>query len=378
MSWNNRRSFWIATCGLLVMIGVFPAWPGAADEAVPLRLCADPDNLPFSNANAETPGFYVELGQRIADAMGKSFQPVWVPTYNTKRQVRQTLLAGRCDAFIGLPDDPSFMGPRVIFSRPIVKLGYALVAPPVMEITRPEELHSQVVAVQYATPPQDLLAARSVGMVTTLSPEEGLQALASGKADVAFVWGPAAGWFNTTVMHGAYRVVPVKGDGMEWNAAIAFPRNHDALRDQVDHALDGLDGTIRMLALKYYFPVADPDPTPARQSVAQADPPQPAAMPGPADPAPAPGEVSADVKSGRRIFNQTCSHCHGPDAVQGEQRRNLRLLRQRYGDRMAEMFMTTVTHGRVNKGMPNWTGIIADDEFRQILAFLASVQDQGP
>jgi polar amino acid transport system substrate-binding protein len=39
--------------------------------------------------------------------------------------------------------------------------------------------------------------------------------------------------------------------------------------------------------------------------------------------------------------------------------------------------MTTVTHGRVNKGMPNWSGIILDDEFRKILAFLTSVQESG-
>ena len=87
---------------------------------------------------------------------------------------------------------------------------------------------------------------------------------------------------------------------------------------------------------------------------------------------------SADeVSAGRKIFNQNCAHCHGPDAVQGEQRRNLRLLRQRYGDHMPQSFFYNVTHGRVGKGMPNWSGIIADDEFHKILAFLISVQESG-
>jgi polar amino acid transport system substrate-binding protein len=36
-----------------------------------------------------------------------------------------------------------------------------------------------------------------------------------------------------------------------------------------------------------------------------------------------------------------------------------------------------VTHGRPNKGMPNWDGIISIEEFHKILAFLASVQDPG-
>ncbi|HEY4041079.1 MAG TPA: cytochrome c, partial [Rhodopila sp.] len=62
---------------------------------------------------------------------------------------------------------------------------------------------------------------------------------------------------------------------------------------------------------------------------------------------------------------------------QGEQRRNLRLLRQRYGDEMPEKFIYTVTHGRVAKGMPNWSGIISPEEFHKILAFLTSVQEPG-
>jgi polar amino acid transport system substrate-binding protein len=83
----------------------------------------------------------------------------------------------------------------------------------------------------------------------------------------------------------------------------------------------------------------------------------------------------ADIEAGQKLFNENCSHCHGPNAVQGEQRRNLRLLRQRYGDGMPRTFIQTVTHGRVNKGMPNWNGIISMDEFQKILAFLASVQE---
>jgi hypothetical protein len=37
--------------------------------------------------------------------------------------------------------------------------------------------------------------------------------------------------------------------------------------------------------------------------------------------------------------------------------------------------MTTVTHGRVTKGMPNWSGILTDQQFHKILGFLHSVQE---
>lgn len=43
---------------------------------------------------------------------------------------------------------------------------------------------------------------------------------------------------------------------------------------------------------------------------------------------------------------------------------------------MDQVFLTTVTHGRLAKGMPNWSGILTDAQFHDILAFLHSVQDQ--
>jgi polar amino acid transport system substrate-binding protein len=39
----------------------------------------------------------------------------------------------------------------------------------------------------------------------------------------------------------------------------------------------------------------------------------------------------------------------------------------RYGDRMDQKFMYTVTHGRPEKGMPDWTGAFDNDQFTKIL-----------
>jgi len=337
-----------------------------ADEPAPLRLCADPDNLPFSSANPTEPGFYIELGQAIAQALGRPFQAVWVPTYYPKRQVRKKMLAGQCDGFVGLPDDPGFMGPRLIFSAPVVRTGYALVAPSAMKLTSPDGLHGHRVAVQWNTPPQSLLATwDDVQTITAMSPEEAMRDLSEGKAEAAFIWGPSAGWLNIRNQNGAYNVVPVEGAHMQWDAAIGFPRDQTALRDSVNHALDRLQPAVKGLAARYGFLGTAPS---------RADAAGPAKPETQAEAAPS----AADVAVGRKIFNTTCAHCHGHDAVQGEQRRNLRLLQQRYGDKMDETFLYTVTHGRVRKGMPNWSGVFTDDEFHRILAFLTSIQDPVP
>ena len=368
-STDKGRLLQVALSLLLGFFGLSVSLPAVADEATPLRLCVDPDNLPFSSENAATPGFYIELGGEIARALGRPFQPVWVPTYYTKRQIRLKMLAGQCDGFVGVPAEASFMGPRLVFSKPIVHLGYALVAAPTMKVNGIGDLRGRRVAVQFSTPPQDILASdNDVRTVTVLSPEEGMQDLADGKADAAFIWGPSAAWVNHNAMHDAYRVVPVEGDHMQWSAAIAFPRDRTDLRDQVDQAVDRLGDSVNALAVKYGFPTD----APSRGELSPAHPGK-----GEAQTTGAPPPSPADIQAGRKLFNETCSHCHGPDALQGEQRRNLRLLRQRYGNDMSRMFMTTVTHGRVSKGMPNWSGVLTQDEFSKILAFLTSIQEPG-
>jgi mono/diheme cytochrome c family protein len=83
------------------------------------------------------------------------------------------------------------------------------------------------------------------------------------------------------------------------------------------------------------------------------------------------------VSSGKEIFNGTCAHCHGPDAVQSERRIDLRLLNHRYGDEMRTKFWTTVQEGRPAKGMPAWKEVYTDDQVESIYAFLLTVQSQS-
>ena len=80
------------------------------------------------------------------------------------------------------------------------------------------------------------------------------------------------------------------------------------------------------------------------------------------------------VEEGGSLFNQYCSHCHGPLAVQGERPRDLRRLSIRYGDDAINLFWTTVNDGRMDKGMPGWKEAISDDIKWRIYTFLQSVQ----
>ena len=90
-----------------------------------------------------------------------------------------------------------------------------------------------------------------------------------------------------------------------------------------------------------------------------------------------PGNSEHDmVLAGQRIFNGTCSHCHGPDAVVAARRLDLRQLRHRYGDTTATVFEETVAKGRPAKGMPSWGKVLTDDKFQELYAYLNTVQTE--
>ena len=388
----------------------------------PLRQCADPDNLPFSSDKPDSPGIYREIGKAIAQELNRPLTEVWYRTYFGKRATRVTLLAKQCDFSVGLPSDSDFMGPALIFSRPFLKAGYALVLKKPATVTSWSDLSGKTVAVQHDTTPQMFLATKdNVSMLTELSPEDTVKALARGEADAAFVWAPTAGFLNKTVYSDSFTIIPVDGPGMQWPIAVAFAKRDVALRDAVNGTLDKLGTKIADLKEKYGFPAGEPVAlpdmaTPAKAagapgeqaaepakaenpapSAAEASQPEQSAQavnqppatlaPAPAaEGAPAPVESAAltpppaaagedRVREGKEVFNGTCAHCHGPDAIQAERKINLRLLHHRYGSGMEEMFFKTVTNGRPSKGMPSWKDVFTQDQFVSIFAFLKTVQE---
>ena len=154
-----QRAFTVSALALGACASVPPT---LAQDAPPnaLRLCADPTNLPFSSDDPARPGLYLEIGDAIGKALGRPVAHVWYRTYFGGRAVRVTMLAKQCDATIGLPDSDDFMGPKVIFSKPLFSLGYAIVAPKGTPIANVEELKGKRVAVQFETEPQNIVGPR--------------------------------------------------------------------------------------------------------------------------------------------------------------------------------------------------------------------------
>jgi ABC-type amino acid transport substrate-binding protein/mono/diheme cytochrome c family protein len=332
--------------------------------AAPLRVCADPDNLPFTSSRPDERGIYLELAELIAARMETALEPVYVRDVG-RRGLRTTLLAGRCDMFFGLPFTREAAGTSIRLTRPFLEIGYALVAPKTFTFRRLEDLHGTTVGVQHASTPQTLLSVRDeIRLVTFRTAEEVVDALARREIPLAFVWGPVAGYRAARLgLLTDHTIVSAAGFGLRAEAAIGVRATDQALRERLDRTILELRAAILALGEKYHIPLDRPVDLEAASALGAEG----------ATTSPVAGDPALPTE-GRTLFNVHCSHCHAPNAASPEPVRDLRRLRLRYGDRRHEVFYTTVTKGRPTKGMPPAGGVLDEAAIRKIEAFLESVQ----
>jgi polar amino acid transport system substrate-binding protein len=192
--------------------------------------------------------------------------------------------------------------------------------------------------------------------------------------ETAFVWGPTAGYYNKKRLGDTFQVVPVAGPGLQWQVAIGVKRGNEALKTRLERELEPLAPAITRLAEKYGFPLAPPrdlgQPLQERPNASQD---AAAAQSGQMNPW---HGDQALIAAGGSLFNQYCSHCHSPDAMNPEPRTDLRRLKLRYGEKADEIFYATVTQGRPNAGMPSWREVLSDEVIWKMKTFLNSVQKE--
>jgi polar amino acid transport system substrate-binding protein len=410
------------------------AAPAAGAE--PLRVCADPDNLPFSKEQGPQRGMYVDLAELVGKALDRPVEYTWWYTQMQRRALRNTILQGACDAVFALPAGTDYKARGLQRSKPFLNVSYAIVAAPNFSFKSLDDLKRVHLAVQFSSTPHILLSQFEGFKTTTLrSPEEALQALAKGEVDAAFLWGPVAGYENKTRWNSRWRVTPVSGFELAGAVAVAVRRDKDALLADINGALARLEPQIAVLAEKYGFPLdapvnlalaaavqgvrigaaaavapaanravvpialvhavndpAKPAAQPAPKSAPAAKPPAKAASASAAKPRPkakpeaaAPTGITsiatgpalnlnANSALGRVLFNDKCSHCHGTDGYSPVRERDVRFLKTRYSDKWPDTASATILNGRTDAGMPVWKEILKPGELEQIVGFLEAIQ----
>jgi mxaJ protein len=223
-------------------------------QARELRVCADPNNLPFSKQDGS--GFENKIADILATELGASVRYTWFA--QRRGFLRSTLNAGTCDVVMGYPPRHGVLRS----TRPYYRSSYVFVrragAPPFAGFDDPA-LRTMQIGVQLIgddganTPPVAALAKRGIisnvhgfsvyGDYRSDAPLAPIMdAVDAGSLDAAIVWGPTAGYFakerKTSLL-----LTPILLDGallsqpMTFDIAAAVRKDDVALAAELDAAL---------------------------------------------------------------------------------------------------------------------------------------------
>lgn len=177
-------------------------------EARELRVCADPNNMPFSNEARQ--GFENRLVDLVAHELQANVTYVWWA--QRRGNVRETLKSNLCDVIPGIASNLDMLAT----TRPYYRSAYVFVtrADRKLALTSldDERLHSLRIGVQMIgddfsnTPPAHALTRRGIvqnirgfmvygDYAEDAPPRAIIDAVAKRDIDVAIAWGPLAGYF---------------------------------------------------------------------------------------------------------------------------------------------------------------------------------------
>jgi mxaJ protein len=263
-------SEYAAAAALLVACG--GSVRAEADRGM-LRVCADPNNLPFSNEAGE--GFENKLAAFVAQKLGIAVSYVWWA--QRRGFVSHTLKAGDCDVIMGVPAEyeavettrPYYRSTYVFVSRLDRKLDISSIGD-----ARLRQLRIGVHLLGSEgtnTPPAHALGEEGVtanvvgytiyGDYRDANPPARLiEAVEAGKVDVAAVWGPLAGFaskkssvsLSVTPIEGMERFAPLRA---QFDIAMGVRRGDDALRDKLNAVIADNRREIEALLTEYGVPL---------------------------------------------------------------------------------------------------------------------------
>jgi mxaJ protein len=264
--------------GAVMVLLVAIALACTSAHARELRVCADPNNLPFSNAAGE--GFENRIVALIAKDLGATVHYTWWA--QRRGMVRNTLDAGDCDVIPGIASstgmtgttDPYYRSTYVFVSRADHHLAdlRSYDDPRLGHLT----IGVQLIGDDGAnTPPAHALARRGhVGNVRgymvygdyrDATPQAAIvDAVVRGDVDVAVVWGPTAGWFASRAPTPLV-LTPVTPwlDGpqapMVFDVSMGVRREDRTLRRELDAALERNRAAIGKILDAYHVPRVAPD-----------------------------------------------------------------------------------------------------------------------
>jgi mxaJ protein len=236
-----------------------------------LRVCADPNNLPYSNEKGE--GFENKLAEMLARDLHRQVDYTWWA--QRRGFFRLTLTAKQCDVVMGVPEDTE----RALTTQPYYRSTYVFVTRRDgglnIRSMNDARLHKLRVGVQIIgddynnSPPATYLSRRGVhknvvgytvyGNYAERSPTARIvEAVANKQVDVAIVWGPQAGYFASQqrVPLQITPVTPTKDGAVPFTFEISMGvrKGDTKFREQLNHWLTQHRRDVETLLAEYHVP----------------------------------------------------------------------------------------------------------------------------
>ena len=275
------KSAALALACALVSVCPLAGAQDAPAKRTELRVCQDPNNLPFSNTKGEG------IENRIAEVFGKALNlPVTYYSFPQRLAfIRNTLrykLPGQdypCDIVIGVPVG---FDEGVSVTKPYYRSTYALVFPKGKGLDNvatvqdflaldPAKLRAMRIGIYDRSPASEWLSKHQLlesGVPYPIMnpnpqqyPGEIIEKdLASGKLDAAIVWGPIAGYFAQRVKTPQLAVLPLKsepGVRLDYQMAMGVRYGEREWKQQVEGLLESRQADIQAILKEYGVPLVD-------------------------------------------------------------------------------------------------------------------------
>ena len=245
----------------------------AANGAPLLRVCADPNNLPYSDQQQQ--GFENQLAAMIASDLGMQVSYTWFPQRGSF--FRKTLDAGKCDVVMGVPAGMK----EIATTQPYYRSGYVFVSRRdrhlnILSLDDPR-LHQLRIGIHdlgdtdREVPPVRALTSRGIisnlvgynifgaSLDETNPSSDLIKAVEQGDVDLALAWGPMAGYF-AGLSKVPLVVTPIEGDPanpslpLSFDIAAGVRKGDDRLKQQLDDELQRRRTEIQHLLITYGVP----------------------------------------------------------------------------------------------------------------------------
>ena len=247
-----------------------PGMPYRTPTDKEFRVCADPENMPYSNQKGE--GFENKIAEVLAKDLGKELSyEFWL---DRQGYLRNTINAQRCDVIMGMGSDVD----NLRTSKPYYRSGYVFVYRKSSNYNIKNwdspDLRKGIIGIVGQSPPtialrdHDLMGnAHPYRLQRDLNmpPSEMIDDLVAGKNDIAIIWGPIGGYFAKQSKEPLV-VVPIptfkserdsfdteKGKS-EFNISVAVRKKDKDRMEMIQGALDRNQSKIMKILDDYGIP----------------------------------------------------------------------------------------------------------------------------